>query len=364
MIFFTNLCQTNCRYCYAERKPIPKAEWLTLDEWRRILAEAHSLDIKQISLSGGDTFARQDGIDFVELLIQNDMLFLLSTKCLITYEYAERLVRAGFLKQVHGVQREFQISFDSVDPHISSLLSGRNDYVKRATTSILNLLSVGICPRIKTVVTPHNKTNLEVFVEKLIALGVNDFNFTLYEESFYWHSDDLSLTYAQKSQVAEILELLPEKYPGVNFDGNAMSIPQRQEGITEKQAIWKVRGGCSGGRSQLGIASDGKVIICEQTPQSEPFIFGNIRNSTILDIWNSKELLDFIFPSKENFKGTYCYTCHEFDYCQYALGNCFRDAYFATGSPFDAPASCPYREKVPRIGTWKRNLKQMFKAGT
>jgi radical SAM protein with 4Fe4S-binding SPASM domain len=354
LIFFTNLCQTNCRYCYAERNRIPTSDCLTLQEWQAILQQARELQIKKVSLSGGDTFARPEGIDFVELLLEYNFLFLLSTKCYISEDYARRLAAAGFCNPVHSVPREFQFSLDSGDPDIAGFLTRRADFFSRATASIQHLIEVGIYPRVKAVLTPYNIHRLELFVEQMTGLGVNKLNFTFYEPSFYRHSDDLSLSDDQKARVSERLSTFPRKFPEVEFDGNALFANQQPESVAAKNARWQTRAGCSGGRVELGITADGKAVLCEQTPQAPPFIFGNLRNSSILDIWHSSALLDFIFPRRDKFLGTACFDCKQFNYCHYELGNCFRDAFFATGTAFDAPPSCPYRLSVPRIGNWQR----------
>lgn len=51
-LFFTNLCQTDCRYCYAEREWLDPARWLSLTEWRLVLQQARHGDSYRKSLGG------------------------------------------------------------------------------------------------------------------------------------------------------------------------------------------------------------------------------------------------------------------------------------------------------------------------
>jgi radical SAM protein with 4Fe4S-binding SPASM domain len=353
LVFYTNLCQTDCRYCYAERKPIPRSDWLQHHEWREIIEQAHHLKIKKFELTGGDTFARRDGIEFVELLLEYNMLFLISTKCFIPLEYADRLVKAGFCTPVNGVAREFQYSLDSGDSRVAGFLTRRSNFLERTEASIKNLVEVGISPKVKAVLTSYNTQGLDLLVERMIPLEVKKVNFTFYEESFYWHSEDLSLSTQQRDRVAAILSTFPARYPEIEFDGNAVGQVQQGEERTGVENWQRTRAGCSGGRTSLGITADGKAVLCEQTPQGSPFVFGDLRKQSILEIWNSDALIDFVFPSRDKFVGTVCYDCHDFEHCQYELGNCFRDAFFATGNPFNAPPSCPRQERLPRVGNWR-----------
>ena len=90
---FTHHCFTRCLYCYAHRPQVPE---MSLDRWREIVAEMSALGIHLASPDNGDTFARPDGIDFLECLLEHEMHFLLSTKAFVSREHVARLVEAGF----------------------------------------------------------------------------------------------------------------------------------------------------------------------------------------------------------------------------------------------------------------------------
>ena len=50
----TNLCQTNCVYCYAERPVNPPDSMLPLQRWIEIIDELAQLGIDMVGMSGGD----------------------------------------------------------------------------------------------------------------------------------------------------------------------------------------------------------------------------------------------------------------------------------------------------------------------
>jgi MoaA/NifB/PqqE/SkfB family radical SAM enzyme len=76
-------------------------------------------------------------------------------------------------------------------------------------------------------------------------------------------------------------------------------------------------------------------------PLQDPFFVGDLTKQSIMDVWNSAAVLDFIYPMRERFAGTACYKCQEFDACVHELGQCFRDAYFAYDTLFSPPPDCP-----------------------
>ncbi len=81
---FTHRCLTDCVYCYADRCKMTE---MSLARWREIIREMRSLGIWLASPDNGDTFARRDGIDLLECLLENEMHFLLSTKAYVSRDY-------------------------------------------------------------------------------------------------------------------------------------------------------------------------------------------------------------------------------------------------------------------------------------
>lgn len=352
LLLFTTLCQTDCRYCYAPRVAVPRRHWLPMARWGELIDEACAMGVRKVAISGGDVFARPDGLEFIEMLLEHDLLFLLSTKSRIAPQMAGRMAGAGFAAPVHGVARELQYSVDSVIPEIADHLTQRRGYVERTKSSLRSLLDVGIEPKVKAVITAVNcePEHFRRYTEEMIALGIRRINFTQFEPSFYRRDDTLTLTEEMKLRISDQLSDYRARYPEVEFDGNAFTSTANLTAASDRQdlARWRARAGCSGGRVELGITSDGKAVLCEQTPEDAPFAVGDLRTTSIADVWRSQALLDLIFPARERFRGTPCFECDEFDACQILLGSCFRDAFFATGTPFEAPPNCPHRPPIDR----------------
>lgn len=347
LIYFSSRCQTNCRYCYADLTHMRRLKHLPLAKWRLILNDAKSLDIRLIQLTGGDPLGRPDSIDFIEQLVSNQFLFMLSTKCFVSQRDAMRLADAGFSEPVNGVPRDFQVSVDTPDPRVAAHLVGRADYVERAKQTVCNLQQAGIPVRIKAVVTPFNCSQAADLVEVFARLGVRDFQFTSYGRSYYRHDDELFLPERMKETVASLLLSAASKHPEIRVWGDmAQATPGFGDEKLATQTRWQQRASCSAGRTNLGIAPDGRAVLCEQMPLADPYFVGDLTKQSIMEVWNSPALNAFVTPSRTEFRGTPCFECADYDNCIQDMGYCFRDSLFIYGRIHHPPPDCPKAPKT------------------
>lgn len=347
LLYFSGWCQTKCVYCYADTDNMRKLKHLSLREWCRILDNARDLDIRMIQLTGGDTLARPDSIEFIINLIERDFLFLLSTKSYVSLKDALRLAEAGFNEPVHCVSRQFQVSIDSYNPREADYMAGRKGYFERGVKTVRNLIGAGISPRVKAVLTPHNYRQVRNYIDSFSELGVRHFFLSLYARSFYRHNDQLFMTDDMKAEIAGLLKTIIGERPDLSIEGDSLRYqPASDTEQNVKKRMWPSRTGCSAGRTNLGISPDGHAVLCEQMPLIRSFFFGRLPDRSISDIWNSKKLLNFIYPARKSFTGTPCSECGDFDECVHNIGYCFRDAYYFYGQLHHPPPNCPKAQTI------------------
>jgi radical SAM protein with 4Fe4S-binding SPASM domain len=343
---FTHRCMVNCAYCYADR---PHGNELPLNRWREIIAEMASLGIMLASPDNGDTFARQDGIDLLECLLEHQMHFLLSTKAYVSREMVRRLIAAGFMRKVRGVlQRKVQLSVDAVDEEVASrILQVKRPQVAKRAETLENFLEVGIMPKVKAVITGLNVNQPGRIVDYFYPRGAREFHFVRYRRSFHRHIDELFVEPAHIPALRSQFERIREQYPDVTLVENLLpagvppEIPSRELALAQ----WNSRIGCGGGWSALGIAPDGNAFLCEQMKMDEPFYVGNARTQTIQEIWDCDRLKRFIYPEPGQFAGTICEHCSDFESCMWKCGRCYRDSYFSYGSIYYPPPACPHNDR-------------------
>jgi radical SAM protein with 4Fe4S-binding SPASM domain len=358
-LMFSNNCETNCIYCYAHRRHIPKSQELCTKRWIELFREADSQGIEIVTLSGGDPLFRKDSVTLLAELIKLKMLFLVSTKCHVSCDMAKRLVDIGMTSPVNQYIREVQLSLDGPDEKTADVMAGSRGYFRRAIDSVRNLVTRDFNLRVKAVVTPFNAPNVYMWAKVLAGLGVRNLSVAAYNRSFYRHTEGLFLTSDDRALIADQCSRARADFPEVQLTMSGFeSAPERNASTSltsnhnviagaafsdpaQKAQRWKTRAHCSGGRSSMTITPDGKVVLCDTIPQEGDFVVGDVTTQSIMDIWNSDRLRDFIFPSQERFAGSACHDCGDRTNCLNGAGYCFRDTYFNYGTAYGPPPSCP-----------------------
>ena len=347
MVAFTNRCSCNCRYCYAQKKGCEEAD---IAQWREVFDECAANEIYLVDIAGGDIFTREDCLDILHEMVSRDFTFFVSTKSYLSDGDAEQLAEMGIgikEKIAPTLYRKVQVSVDSADDSIASYLVRKPGYLDIATQTTENLISAGIYPRIKSVLTSYNATAPADIVHHFTELGVKEFDFVLYSRSYYCHDDSLFLSMEQKIELHRMAEALTKVFPSLHMTFQDETTSGKPLNMTCEQ--WEERAVCSGGRSNMIIQPNGDVTLCDQIPHEAPFIVGNVFSQSIIGVWKSRKLEEFLYPDREKFTGSVCYDCPEFDRCMQFRGYCYRDSLFYYGSIYEAPPECPWQEKkAPR----------------
>jgi radical SAM protein with 4Fe4S-binding SPASM domain len=93
------------------------------------------------------------------------------------------------------------------------------------------------------------------------------------------------------------------------------------------------------------ICADGKVIPCEQIPETEEYFCGDVSHQSIMEVWNGDRLRELTYGMpREKFKGQPCYDCEEWEECMGKKGNCIRDQALHLGGIYQPPENCPKYE--------------------
>lgn len=327
-------CRTDCVYCYAQRPSLPLAEYLSPERWVEVLTEAGEFGLDLLTFSGGDPLT-YGGIDkLLEVARRYRMKYILPTKMRISRSRAHRLA------ELVGDGSAIQVSVDSFDPEIAAALTRTPGYEKSARESIQNLVAAGVTVRTNTVVTPLNLASVDSLVRELHALGVFRAHLINYYRTYYRHEDQWYLTRTQMDELNDTARRLQSELAWPELKCNAGSRDFSVPGLNGPEE-WKGRANCSGGSSSCVILPNGDIVLCEQVPHSPPFVIGNVREHSLIEVWNSERLFEFVVPSREKFGSTPCATCEEFDSCHRIYGRCFRDAYFHYGTLFAPSPNCP-----------------------
>ncbi len=340
----TSECQTDCIYCYACRRKVPRDELLPLGRIRELLDEAAGLGIYQINLCGGDGFCRDDFPSIIRECIARGMIVDISTKASISRRTAEELAEIGL--------DYIQVSIDSACEATADRLYGVRGHFRKVAESIKNLVGAGIYTRTNSIVTPYNYDEISRTVAFLREAGIREMKFAPAFRSFYRSNADCMLSLERKNEYKKrMAELEAEnREHGISIYYDAMDDFTEMNAEAKKEYWFQKRPRCSSGRCNLVIAPDGKVVPCEEAPQTEEFFLGDVKNQSILDVWNAPAMIRFTYPERGAFLSTPCYECAHFTRCVHEMGHCFRDALKVYGNKYEANPFCPYsRESTNRI---------------
>lgn len=336
----TSDCATNCKYCYLHRRTICP---MPLNRTLELIDEAARIGVCSIDCAGGDVSCYPFLFDVLARIQHHKFLpFLLSTKSLITDDVAKKL------SSFRDIIWRFQYSVDTDDEKIAKYLVGVSDYPKRAFVSIKNALNAGLPVSAKAVITPHNILTIPRLYRKLKEIGVCNINLSTYSRSGYYHSDDLFCTNESYQWLQREIEKLKQEFGDDIVLQNGAPTFEATSPEARKSA-WKDRIFCPAGHSSMMICADGKVIPCEQMPETEEYFCGDLMHQSIMEVWHGDRLKEMTYGvSREKFIGTECYDCDEREECHHIRGYCIRDLALFYDSIYQPPINC-YKSSLPYI---------------
>jgi len=330
----TSECSTNCRYCYLGRRNVQS---MPIERTLELIREAADIGVLCICPAGGDVLLYPHLTDVLEEMCRHTLMpVMLSTKSLLSKDKAKAI--AG----VSGVLWELQFSIDSTVDDVADYLAGTTGYCRRIFASIDNALEAGLHVTAKAVITPYNILTIPKLYRDLKKCGVTRIRLATYGRSGYHHTDDLfnhmdSYDWLQK-QVDELRTEFPEDHISTQNGPTSMEPRSRESRV----AGWKKRSCCTAGRTAMMICADGKVIPCEQMPETEEFFCGDVSYQSIQEVWNGKRLRELTYGiERERFKGQPCYNCEEREECHEVMGFCIRDLALHYGNIYQPPPNCP-----------------------
>jgi radical SAM protein with 4Fe4S-binding SPASM domain len=148
-----------------------------------------------------------------------------------------------------------------------------------------------------------------------------------------------------ESEVKELQDEFPDDAIYIQ-NGAPSLIATSQE---NRKQHWASRSACTSGRSNMMICTDGKVIPCEQMPETKEYFCGDLTKQSIMEVWNGERLKEMTYGMpREKFKGQPCYDCEEREQCLNVMGTCIRDLAAHYGNIYQPPPNC-YRHDLPFI---------------
>jgi len=328
----THRCPLRCPYCSNPLELIRRGQELCTDEWLRVLSEARSLGVVQVSFSGGEPLMRED----LEILVSRARELDFYTN-LITSGVGLTQERIGSLAS-RGLD-SVQLSLQAADPTLADRIAGRKSYEeKRQAAEFIKAADLPL--NINVVLHRQNLDEIERIIDLCLSWG------------------------------AERLELANTQYYGWAVANRASLLPSRRQLLTAEaickrkravigermEIIWVVADyyermpkPCMGGwgRVQLTITPNGYVLPCPAATTIASLEFETVRAHHLSWIWSES-------PSFNCFRG-YDWMeepCRSCDRRFEDFGGCRCQAFALTGEAARPDPVCqwaPDRSLIERV---------------
>ena len=274
MVFsLTYACNHRCAYC-ANSSTFRRAGELSSEQWLSVVDQAASLGVLAITFSGGEPMMHPGFLDIIARAAGQGIYPVISTNgTFLTEEVIRKLSDAG-AEYVH-------LSLPSVDEFLYDKITGSRAHLPLAKKALLDLKRHRFLVRLKVVVTSLNVDKIEELLDLCVECAVDSVHLAPFRLTHVSRSGpELLPSIAQLDRVRGVADKkrrLGGVLPLIRMDPGDLAW-RTPEDIVK----------CGGIKSNLTILPDGDIAFCEALGSRSEFVLGNVGNTAIRDVWNSK----------------------------------------------------------------------------
>lgn len=318
-------CYVNCEYCYADRRQ-RRYDNLTTAEIINLIRQFHREGALQIDINGGEVLMHHGIKDILCEL--NDLNYspLVSTKMPIDEEMVV------FLKQLKNIR--LQMSLDSADQIVlTRLINAPVDYLNSISETLRILDKYGMSVQINSVLTKLNCKQNDIIslveflqqYECVSLLKLNLCGYSLYKNSY----ESLRLSVKDIERIENIVDGLKRTsrftISMAGYDKMSDYIDHKgHEGFCKRPI-------CTGNVRNVVVLPNGQVTICEELYYHPAFIIGDLKQSSLNEIWNGDRALSLFEKAIVLDSASVCRTCDSWDACRKGAGVCWKTILMAYG---------------------------------
>ncbi|MBI5849022.1 MAG: radical SAM protein [Nitrospirae bacterium] len=301
-LYPTIRCNQSCSFCF--NASVEYRKDLTPEDALNLLDIMMDLGIHNLDIMGGEPFLLHWMPSFIHEAVNRGIVVNVSTN--------------GSLPEVmeafRGLNHEkinIGISLEGSTAHTHNGLTSAAHF-ERAVSSISTLVSMGLNPVVKTVVTKATLPDIQPIIHLLHTMGVKRY--------YLIHMDLLSKNDSSHQSAISYPDFL-DFYYAVRSANRTLEINRVNASCFEKGSLAKgVR--CAGGVRKLAVMPDGSVYPCNLFLHAPEFNLGNIFTDKFTTIWSSPKLRYF-----RTFGGNSCRlkACSNYASC---TGGCPAHAFF------------------------------------
>lgn len=315
----TFACNMRCLHCgtsAGNKRP----DELTDDETYRVIDELAELGGEVLTLSGGEPLMRKNWREMARRLIKHGV-----KTCLISNGY---IVDEAIVNDFGEIGfSNIGISFDGTEKTHNHIRQ-RPESFKRAYNAMKLMSEANLRFCAVSQISNINLDELDDIRKHLLDLGCPQWRIQMTTDTGRMARDLVMPLSRYAEFIDKVLEF--RKYDDIEIDIGENIGYYGCRGMDIRQGYPYL--GCYAGTRVLGIESDGKIKGCLSMP--EEFVEGNIRDSSLTEIWNNPD--GFAYNRKFT-KDTATGVCHDCKYLPLCRGGCATTSFSATGERANNP---------------------------
>ena len=326
-------CDLACVHC-GSRAGRARPDELTTAECLDLVDQMADLGVQEVTLIGGEAYLRDDWLDIVRALRRRGLHASMTTGGRgLTLERARSGAAAGL--------QSVSVSLDGLEATHDRLRGVRGSF-QSAMEALANLREVGVGICVNTQVNRLSIPELPAILETAIAAGAKAWQVQL--TAAMGRAADQPDLLPQPFDLLQLFPMLAElkgrcDEAGVRlWPGNNLGYFGPFEAILRGTMPRGHMASCGAGRSTLGIEADGAIKGCPSL-QTNPWTGGNIRDASLLDIWERAAPLRHTRDRTVDELWGYCRTCYYAEECR---AGCTWTAFSLFGKPGNNPL-CHHR---------------------
>jgi len=328
----TFACNMRCLHCGTAAGKIRPDE-LSTSEALALIDELAELGCEYLTLSGGEPLLRKDWRQLARRTKEDGMkAFLISNGYIVDQKLVDEFKDIDF--------DNIGISFDGTE-ETHNYIRQRPDSFSRAFNAMRMMADSNVKFCAVTQVSNINLGELDQIRQLLIDAGCTLWRIQMTTDTGRM-SRDLVLTLDNYPRMINKLLEYKKEDDTITID------------VGENIGYYGCKGtmlydgmpylGCYAGTRVLGIESDGKIKGCLSMP--EEFVEGNIRDTSLTEIWNNPE--GFVYNRKFT-RDTATGVCHDCRYLPLCRGGCTTTSISASGERANNPYCIYQMEKKEGI---------------
>lgn len=322
-------CDLACNHC-GSRAGRTRPDELTTEEALDLVRQMKELDVKEVTLIGGEAYLRDDWTQIARAARDAGMLVSITSGGRgFTRERAQAAIDAG----VQAVS----ISVDGLE-ETHDMLRGVRGSFRSALEALENLQSVGMRVTANTQIGRASLSEIEATFDLLTERGIKAWQVQL--TVAMGRAADHPELLLEPYHLLEVMPMLGrikkkcDERGVILWPGNNIGYFGPFESALKGTFPRGHMASCGAGRSTLGIEANGDIKGCPSLPTSD-WVGGNVRDYPLKDIWERAPALRFTRDrTVEDGLWGYCRTCYYADTCR---SGCSWTSHVLFGKPGNNP---------------------------